>query len=635
MKTAVFPAFRLALSASVAACVALFAAASAGASEHAPPRPKGSSLTRIEAGLSKKEEERQERAHENKSKTKDYTKDDSDDKGVGNSGNNAGKGPPPASAEPKGPRTLVLYDAPAGTEFEKLGFAYAIMLGNLLGHFDSKVDLMPVQQYTPGKLNAYSATFYLGDYYDNPIPKSFLSDAAATTKTVVWFKYNLWQLQDPAYKFQATRGFSAPFLAGMNRVPTPADPAPGFYDTVNYKGKPFVKYYASEGGVIKADPDIGMVSIADPLKASVVVTVSNPKLDTVANPTMKKDLPYIVRSGNFWYVADMPFSFIGPRDRYLVLTDLLHDMLGIQHAESHKALVRLEDVGAMVSVQAMKKLTDYLSMRKIPIPFSIATIPLYVDGLGVYNGGVPLTVPLSQATNLKKSLNYAIAGGGEIVMHGYTHQYGAMKNPHTGVSGDDYEFWNIVANSPVAEDSTSWAHGRLMAGVKDLARNGYSQVAWEAPHYHASALSAKAASTVFNTTYQRAVYFTADKPNFVGSTVNGKTGIGKDFGVGQIFPYVINRDYYGQRVLPETLGNIEYDIRLVDGTSTYNYTPADIVGNAEYAKTVRDGYASFFFHPFWLESGLPAQVTGFPDFQKVIDGITQLGFTWVAPSKAQ
>ena len=28
-------------------------------------------------------------------------------------------------------------------------------------------------------------------------------------------------------------------------------------------------------------------------------------------------------------------------------------------------------------------------------------IPLYVDPLGVYNGGVPRTVPLSQATNLQ------------------------------------------------------------------------------------------------------------------------------------------------------------------------------------------------------------------------------------------
>jgi hypothetical protein len=35
-----------------------------------------------------------------------------------------------------------------------------------------------------------------------------------------------------------------------------------------------------------------------------------------------------------------------------------------------------------------------------------------------------------------------------------------MKNPHTGVSGDDYEFWNIVDNAPVPEDSTAWALGR-------------------------------------------------------------------------------------------------------------------------------------------------------------------------------
>jgi hypothetical protein len=35
-----------------------------------------------------------------------------------------------------------------------------------------------------------------------------------------------------------------------------------------------------------------------------------------------------------------------------------------------------------------------------------------------------------------------------MVMHGFTHQYGKMKNPHTGVSGDDYEFWNIVDNTP-------------------------------------------------------------------------------------------------------------------------------------------------------------------------------------------
>ena len=131
---------------------------------------------------------------------------------------------------------------------------------------------------------------------------------------------------------------------------------------------------------------------------------------------------------------------------------------------------------------------------------------------------------------------------------------------------------------------------------------------------------------MFKTTYQRVVYYTADKPNLTAS-------VSKDFAVGQIFPYVIKKDYYGQRIIPESLGNIEYDIHLIDPTSNYNYTWQDIVGNAQAGLVVRDGYASFFFHPFWLEPTLG--VPGFADFQKVIDGITQLGYTWIAPSKAQ
>lgn len=70
------------------------------------------------------------------------------------------------------------------------------------------------------------------------------------------------------------------------------------------------------------------------------------------------------------------------------------------------------NVGAMVSVSAMKTLTNYMYNKKIP--FSIATIPRYVDALGVYNGNIPQTVPLSQATNLKTSLNYALARGARL-----------------------------------------------------------------------------------------------------------------------------------------------------------------------------------------------------------------------------
>ena len=108
------------------------------------------------------------------------------------------------------------------------------------------------------------------------------------------------------------------------------------------------------------------------------------------------------------------------------------------------------------------------------------------------------------------------------------------------------------------------------------------------------------------------------------------SGAGKDFAVGQIFPYPVARDHYGQRILPESLGNIEYDIHTIDPSSSYNYTWQDIVTNASYGLAVHDGYASFFFHPFWLEPELG--VPGFDDFRRAVEGISQLGYSWVVAS---
>jgi uncharacterized protein YdaL len=513
-------------------------------------------------------------------------------------------------------RALIVYDAPAPDAYEKLGFAYAIMLKNLLGHFDGQVDLVPVQNYTAGKIEQYTATFYLGSYYDNPIPTTFLSDVVATQKTVVWFKYNLWQIAwDASYNFSQRYGLGFNSLRGLDAAPSGSNPNPGFFDTILYKGKSFVKYYAydSGSGIVHADPDVGLVQILDTAKAASQVTIKDSKTG--------EQVPYITRSGNFWYFADMPFSYIGPRDRYLVLTDILHDILGINHAVSHRALVRLEDVGALVSVSAMKKLTDYLYQKHIP--FTIATIPHYLDPLGKYNDNIPEEVPMSQATNLKTSLNYALPRGAQIVMHGYTHQYDSTPNKYTAVSGDDYEFWNAVQDTPVAEDSTAWAAGRLQAGLNELTSNGYTPIAWEAPHYQSSPLSMRAVPPLFNTTYQRVVYYTSDTPNLTASQ-------GKDFAVGQFFPYVIKKDYYGQRIIPENLGNIEYDISAIDPTSNITYTWQDIYTNAQYALTVRDGVASFFFHPFWLEPDV--NTPGFQDFKSLVSGITALGYGWSAPT---
>ena len=515
-------------------------------------------------------------------------------------------------------RALVLYDQAASGPYAKLGMAYAIMLRNLLGHWDTTVDLRPVQSYAQGQVENYKVVFYIGSHYDLPIPAAFLADAYSTTKTVVWFKYNLWQLAwNPSYAgFSAKYGFSFSSLRGMDAAPTPGNPNPGFFDTVTYKSRPLAKHYTYDAatGAINADPDVGVTQIVDATKAQCLVPIRNTRTG--------EEIPYVVRGGNFWHFADLPFSYIGPRDRYLVVCDILHDILGVATPTQQRALVRLEDVSALVNPNSMTVLSNYL--RSKSIPFGIATIPFYTDPLGVYNGGRAQTLRMNQAPALRSSLNYALQNGGKIVLHGYTHQHSNMRNPHTAVSGDDYEFWDIVNNRVLPGDSVAWALGRMNAGMAELAANGYTAFAWEPPHYQMSPNAYQAAAQRFPTTWQRAVYYTATTPNLNPAAAN------RDFAVGQFFPYVIKRDHYGQRILPENLGNIEYDIREIDPSSNFNYTWQDLKLNAENAKVVRDGFASFFFHPFWLEPEL--NKPGFQDFQSIVTAIEALGYQWVDAS---
>ncbi|SFW55244.1 DUF2334 domain-containing protein, partial [Burkholderia sp. NFACC33-1] len=384
--------------------------------------------------------------------------------------------PGTAHAQVTTARTLVLYDNPANDPYSKLGLMYSIMLRNLLGHFNATVDLVPIQNYTSGMVTNHDVTFYIGDYYNNPIPTAFMSDVMTTTKTVVWFKYNLWQLAwNTAYTFNQTFGFSFLGIAGLNAPPSSSNPNPGFYDTVTYKNLPMVKYYAynASTGAISADPDIGLTQIVDATKAQALVTIKNSKSGATT--------PYVMRSGKFWYFADMPFSYIGPTDRYLVICDILHDILQTNAPVNHRALVRLEDLDAYTTTSSMKKLTDYLYLKRIP--FTMATIPVYTDPNGYYTGGVPETIHLAQATGLRSSLNYAVARGGSIVVHGLTHQYDSTPNLLTAVSGSDYEFWYAVQNRPVDEDSVQWAAGRMAEGILEFTTNGYKVVGWAAPQY--------------------------------------------------------------------------------------------------------------------------------------------------------
>ena len=244
-----------------------------------------------------------------------------------------------------GPKALVLYDYIPAVQYGKLGQIYAIMLGNLLGHFTTDVTLQPIQNYTAGAVNTYDATFYIGSYYDNSPPAAFLSDVKTTTKTVVWFKHNIWKIAwDGTPDFTNRYGIAFDGLVGLNAPPSASNPNPGFYDTVLYKSKSFAKYYrySPDTGTVFADPETGVTHVADPTKAEVWVPIQN--------SATQQQIPYAMRSGNFWYVADIPFSYIGPRDRYLVMCDLLYDILGWTATNTAaQGLVRLEDVAAITT----------------------------------------------------------------------------------------------------------------------------------------------------------------------------------------------------------------------------------------------------------------------------------------------
>ena len=78
--------------------------------------------------------------------------------------------------------------------------------------------------------------------------------------------------------------------------------------------------------------------------------------------------PYAIHTGNLWYFADSPFAFALEGGRFLILAELLHDILGRPHTPSRRALVRIEDINPESDPASLKKIADYLGPGKSPVP---------------------------------------------------------------------------------------------------------------------------------------------------------------------------------------------------------------------------------------------------------------------------
>ena len=493
--------------------------------------------------------------------------------------------PPPAPAPPvTEPQTLVLYDD--GGAWGWLGEVYALQAGHLASHFGAWA-AKPVASYAPGEMAAYELVVYVGSTWNEPLPPAFLDDVLGEGCPVVWLGANVWQLAGHAPDFLARYGFT-----------------PGLLDTtpvaeVRYKGQRLARDETNLSGLLTP-------AALDPTVATELATAVRGDGTT---------FPWALRGGRLTYVAEIPFAYAGAGDRYLVLADLLFDALAPATPERHRALVRIEDVTPVESPERIRAIADLL--HGLGVPFSIAVVPIYVDPLGAYSAGnVREEIRLRDAPDVVAALRYAMGRGGELVMHGTTHQHGSTSNPYDGVSTSDFEFWiahvdasdRVVYDGPVPGDSAEWARHRVERGLDEFAAAGLARPEmFEYPHYAGSAVDSEAIAGVVPIAYHRGYYFAGQ--------LTGDVDLARGFG--QYFPYVVH-DAYGWKVVPENLGNYQ--------PTAYNagvpvVLAEDLVRFARANLVVRDGFASFFFHPFF----------DLPVLEEIVRGVQGEGYTFVSP----
>jgi uncharacterized protein YdaL len=480
-------------------------------------------------------------------------------------------------------QALILYDTTG--QWGWLGQTYATMAANLASQFGAWT-AKPVSTYTAGEVNSYTATIYIGSTYDEPLPAAFLDDVTTTTRPVVWLYDNIWQLTSRHPEFQTTYGW---MWSQFDFAPV---------NGVTYKSTSLTRDPTNGSGIMNY--------------AAVGSTVQ-----TVAT-AMRADgtsFPWALRSRNLTYVGEIPFAYFKESDRLIAFEDMLFDALDPGRPTRHRALVRLEDIGPDSDPAELRQIADYLARKRVPFSFGVS--PRFLDPLGAYNNGTPQNVTLAQRPAVVDAIRYMQSKGGVMLEHGWTHQYSNIINPYSGASGDDFEFFRVTENAdhtlnfvgPVPEDSAAWAGSRITGAANDFAAAGLATpTIFEFPHYFGSATDYRQVATSFSTRYERSLYYLG--------TLNGGAVDNTRY-TGQMFPYPV-RDVYGTKVLPENLGNVEPE----DWFQYPKRLPAQIVDDAKRNLVVRDGFASFYFHPFFNIQYL----------RQTVEGIQAAGYTFVSPT---
>ena len=317
----------------------------------------------------------------------------------------------------------------------------------------------------------------------------------------------------------------------------------------------------------KQDPDFHQIVITDSARCTIHAWLEKGT----------QRLPYALHSGNLWYFADLTTAFVLEGGSYIVFADLLHDIIGENHRSNRLAMVRIEDITPLSDIKALKAIADYLCGEDVP--FSISLVPFYLDPAS------NTAVSLSDQPDFVKAIHYMVRKGGVIVMHGYTHQY-------RGETTADYEFWDMMQNAPLFADSREYVRERIELGLEELARNGLYPVTWETPHYGASQLDYSVINHYFSSAYERR------------QTIDLH-------GSDQLLPWLISRHTAGGKIIPENLGYIPLS----------RPEAGPLLEAARNHLALRDGVASFFFHPF----------VDIAVLKEIIPAMKQMGYRFTDP----
>lgn len=548
-----------------------------------------------------------------------------------------------AAGDQKGGECVrVYYDQSSDSNYHE-GRIYAGFIQNLIGHFKRyRTIVAPVESYARGELEQCKASFYLGSYYDNPLPSEFTEDFSRTRRRVAWLGYQLWKMTPAQQSESLGISFRAVRSADWERPDSQG--VPGFFRDIRYKGEVFFKWGRVLQGRVnrfEGSPEMNDVSVTD---ARVQVLAES------VHSTSGQVTPYALRLGNRFYVADIPFSYTHEADRYLVLSDLLFDILDERprYPGKRPAVIRLEDLNLAMPIAQVLETARTLQRRGVPIHTAI--IPIFADPFNA--SGLELgtdQVPIAQAPeflNLVRELKSKKAG---FIWHGVTHQLDGSKNPFTGMSGDDFEFWDMLRSGPVSWDSPGAVLDRLDRGWQALKEAGLAPKIWEVPHYQASSLDYLIFARVFRWNIGRILYatfeteslperfpkiLTYDRSGLAGSAARkrllGSLAVRNTSPTwGQFMPYEIYGDLYGQNVIPENLGNPQTPNEFVSQPRSVE----DILAAARRNRVLRDVWGSFFFHPYLIDSKNrkiyqePNQIR--EELVRLIDGMKEAGYEFI------